>query len=190
MKSTHKTSHQEILVKEYQLGKLAGLRLTAVPLAFVGSSLLLVLLGAIAMGVLHLPAGEAIVGSLLAVALHWISSLAHHLGHAWAARRTGHPMIGIRFGTLGALATSLYPSEEQTLPAKIHIQRALGGPIGSLQFSIVALMIALLLWRVNETLGWVGTFFFLDNLLIFTLGVFVPLGFTDGSTLLRWWCKR
>jgi hypothetical protein len=43
---------------------------------------------------------------------------------------------------------------------------------------------------VNETLGWVGTFFFLDNLLIFTLGVFVPLGFTDGSTLLRWWGKR
>jgi hypothetical protein len=36
---------------------------------------------------------------------------------------------------------------------------------------------------------WVALFFFLDNLLVLTLGAFVPLGFTDGSTLLRWWGK-
>jgi hypothetical protein len=190
MKSTHKESTEEVARHEYPLWRLAGLRLSVVPLALVGSIFLLVLFAGIGMGLLHLSLGEAILGGLLAVMLHWISGIAHHLGHAWAARRTGHPMIGIRFGTLGLLAASLYPPDEQALPAKIHIQRALGGPLGSLLFSILAMLVALLLWRLNDTLGWVGTFFFLDNLLIFTLGVFLPLGFTDGSTLLQWWGKR
>jgi hypothetical protein len=177
-------------MKEYKLGRLAGLKLTAVPFALVGSILLLALLSSLAIGVLNLPRGEAIGGSLLAVILHWASTLAHHLGHAWAARRTGYPMTGIRFGMWGLLATSLYPPDEQTLPAKIHIRRALGGPTGSLLFSIVALVIALIFRTVNDTLGRVGIFFFLDNLFVFTLGPFVPLGFTDGSTLLHWWDKR
>ena len=177
-------------MNEYKLRSLAGLRLRAVPFALVGSTLLLIVLSAIAIGILNLPAGGAIVGSLLAVLLHWLSTMAHHLGHAWAARRTGYPMTGIRFGTLGVLATSMYPADEPALPANIHIQRALGGPFGSLIFSLFALVVALGFRTVNETLGWVGTFFFLDNLLVFTLGVFVPLGFTDGSTLLRWWGKR
>ena len=177
-------------MNEHRLGNLAGLNLSVVPFAFAGSGLLLVLLSGIAIGLLNLPVGEAIIGSLIAVILHWASTLAHHLGHAWAARRTGYPMIGIRFGTLGLLATSLYPPDEPALPAKIHIQRALGGPVGSLLFSIVALVIAQVFRTVNDTLAWVGIFFFLDNLLVFTLGVFLPLGFTDGSTLLQWWRKR
>lgn len=178
------------VMSEYKLGSVAGLRLSAIPLALVGSFFLLVLLSGIAIDILDFSIGEAVGGSLLAVLLHWASAVAHHLGHAWAAHRTGYPMTGIRFGSLGVLATSLYPPDEPALPAKIHIQRALGGPIGSLLFSVFAFVIALVFRTINETLGWVGTFFFLDNLLVFTLGVFVPLGFTDGSTLLQWWGKR
>jgi hypothetical protein len=181
---------EQIVMREYQLGRLAGLNLSVVPLALAGSILLLVLLCSIGIGVLNLPIGEAILGSLLAVLLHWISVTAHHLGHAWAARRTGYAMMGIRFGMWGLLASSVYPRNEQALPAKIHIQRALGGPLGSFLVSIFALAVAFVLRAVNDTLGWVGIFFFLDNLLVFTLGVFVPLGFTDGSTLLQWWRKR
>ena len=175
---------------EYRLGTWAGLQLSVLPSTLVGSILLLVVLSGIAMGVLHASIGEAIGGSLLALLLHWTSTLAHHLGHAWAARRTRYPMSGIRFGTLGVLATSLYPPDEPALPAGIHIRRALGGPMGSFLFSLVALVLALGFRTVNEALGWVGIFFFLDNLLVFTLGPFVPLGFTDGSTLLQWWGKR
>jgi hypothetical protein len=43
---------------------------------------------------------------------------------------------------------------------------------------------------VAGTLWLLATFFFLDNLLVLTLGSFLPLGFTDGSTLLEWWGKR
>jgi hypothetical protein len=177
-------------MNEYRLGTLAGLHLSATPLAFAGSVLLLVLLSGFAIGVLHLPPAEALLGSLLAVLLHWVAALVHHLGHAWAARRTGHPMRGIRFGMLGILAASLYPPDEPALPAQIHIQRALGGPMGSLLFTLVTLATGLVLRTVNESLGWVGTFFFLDNLLVFGVGPFLPLGFTDGSTLLHWWGKR
>lgn len=177
-------------MSEYKLGKVAGLSLSVEPLAIVGSILLLVLLSGVAIGVLNLPVGEAIVGSLLAVILHWISDIAHHLGHAWAARRTGYPMIGIRLGKLGLLGASLYPPDEQALPATIHIRRALGGPIGSLLFSLVAAVAALALRTVGGALWWAGVFFFLDNLFVFALGAFMPLGFTDGSTLLQWWGKR
>jgi hypothetical protein len=177
-------------MKGYKLGKVFGLDLSAEPIAFIGSILLLGLLSGVAIGVLKLPAHEAVAGSLLAILLHWLSTFVHHLGHAWAARRTGHPMSGIRFGTLGVLATSVYPPDEPALPARVHIQRALGGPAGSALFSIVALIIALAFRPMSDTLGWAGTFFFLDNLLVFTLGVFLPLSFTDGSTLWEWWGKR
>jgi hypothetical protein len=177
-------------MKEYHLGQFAGLTLSAGPFALAGSILLLALLSAIAVSVLHLSFGEAILGSLLAVLLHWVSVIAHHFGHAWAARRTGYPMTGIRFGMWGLLGSSVYPQDEQALPANIHIQRALGGPVGSLLLSIFALAAALVLRTVHASLGWLGILFFLDNLLVFTLGVFVPLGFTDGSTLLQWWGKR
>jgi hypothetical protein len=179
-----------IAMNEYKLGKVAGLSLSFEPLAIVGSILLLVLLSGVAIGILNLPVGEALVVSLLAVILHWVSDIAHHLGHAWAARRTGYPMIGIRLGKRALLGTSLYPPDEQALPATIHIRRALGGPIGSLLLSLIAALTALTLRPVGGALWWVAVFFFFDNVVVFALGAFLPLGFTDGSTLLQWWGKR
>jgi hypothetical protein len=44
--------------------------------------------------------------------------------------------------------------------------------------------------RATAVTGFLLLFFFLDNLLVFTLGAFLPLGFTDGSTLLRYWPQR
>jgi Zn-dependent protease len=177
-------------MNEYKPGKVVDLSLSAEPLAIVGSILLFVLLSSIAIGVLNLPIGEAILGSLLAVILHWVSDIAHHLGHAWIARQTGYPMIGIRLGKWGLLGTSLYPPDEQTLPATIHIRRALGGPTGSLLLSLVGAAAALFLRTQGGALWWVGVFFFLDNLIVFALGALLPLGFTDGSTLLQWMGNR
>jgi hypothetical protein len=55
---------------------------------------------------------------------------------------------------------------------------------------LLALVVTLLLRSLGSALWWVGVFFFLDNLIVFTLGALLPLGFTDGSTLLYWWGKR
>jgi hypothetical protein len=120
--------------------------------------------------------------------LHWASDIVHQLGHARAARKAGHPMIGIQLWWV--LSASIYPRDEGSLPASVHIRRALGGPVASLLLTVIAALIALALRPLGGVSWWVALFFFLDNLLVLTLGAFVPLGFTDGSTLLYWWGKQ
>ena len=37
---------------------------------------------------------------------------------------------------------------------------------------------------------WIAAFMTADNLLVYTLGAFLPLGFTDGGALLHYWKTR
>jgi len=166
-----------------KLGKLMGLSISADPSALITSLLLWVILSAVALLLLNRSFLVAITSGLIAIILHWIAVVWHQLGHAWAARRTGHPMVGMTMW--GALSSSLYPPDEEPLPRPIHIQRALGGPLASLVLTVLA-AIPLLVLTQGTTAWWLAFFFFLDNLLVFTLGSFLPLGFTDGSTLLQW----
>ena len=173
-------------MKEFRLGRLGGLELSAVPSAFLGSLVLWLGLSGIAIILLRLPASDAVLGALAATALHWISDTLHQLGHARAARQTGHPMLGIRYW--GVLSSSVYPADEPTLPAAVHLRRALGGPIMSALVTLVAaaLVLAAQSAGVYGIIRWLALFFLLANLFVFTLGPFLPLGFTDGSTLLHW----
>jgi len=177
-------------MKERSLGTLAGLRLTAILAALIGSLVLYVIV-VVLMAIFNIPIGSALLGGLIVVVLHWFTDLVHQLGHAWAARRTGYPMIGIRFGTYGVLSTSLYPPDEPPLPARIHIRRAIGGPIFSAWLTSIAFLIILMTIRGADAMGtFVLWFFFLENLLVMTLQVFIPLGFNDGGTIWRWMRKR
>jgi hypothetical protein len=166
--------------------QLYALDLSIEPGWFLGSLALFVLLAGIGLAWLGLSGGEAIGLGLLCVTLHWLAETWHQLGHARAARQVGYPMRGIRFGTLALLSTALYPRGEPLLPASIHIHRALGGPKASLVLSVVAGLLVLALWNTNALWRATSLFFFLDNLLVLTLGSLLPLGFTDGSTILHW----
>jgi len=177
-------------MRTYELGSLFGLRVTLRAQAFVGTLVLWVLLAAIARYVLRLPVGEALLGGLLAVALHWLSEIVHHLGHAIAARRTGYPMGGIRLGFLGVLTSSVYPRDEPELPPALHIQRALGGPLASIAIGLVAGALALALHPSGSLSWWLALFVCVENIVVFGLQVFVPLGFNDASTVLHWWRQR
>jgi hypothetical protein len=178
-------------MNEKVLGTLVGLRLTAIPAALIGSIVLYVVVIGLMIAAFSLPSGPALLGGVIVISLHWFSELMHQLGHAWAAHRTGYPMSGIRFGTLGVLATSLYPPDEPALPAQIHIRRALGGPIFSAWLSAIAFIVILLTSPGAEAMwSFVLWFFFLENLFVMTLQVFIPLGFNDGATLWRWIMKR
>ncbi len=176
-------------MNEIRLGRLVGLEISAMPSAFLGSLALWLVLSGIAIGLLNLLPAEAFIAALIASALHWLSETLHQLGHARAARRTGYPMIGIRFW--GILSTSVYPPDEPALPAATHIRRALGGPLMSAAVTLAAavILLALNLAAVDGAPWWLALLFFLENLLVFTLGSFLPLNFTDGSTLLHWWNK-
>jgi hypothetical protein len=177
-------------MREFKLGRLNGLQLSAMPSAIGGAILLWLALIALAIGLLNFSMGAAILAALIASALHWLSETLHQLGHARAARRTGYPMIGIRFW--GILSSSVYPPDEPALPAAIHIRRALGGPSMSAAVTLAAavILLALNLAKVDGAAWWLALFFFFENLLVFTLGSFLPLNFTDGSTLLHWWNKK
>jgi hypothetical protein len=96
-------------------------------------------------------------------------------------------MSGMRFWWV--LAQSIYPSDEQELAPAVHVRRALGGPIMSLGITVIAGISALLLAPAGGLAWMLAMFAFLDSLLVFTLGALLPLGFTDGSTLIRYWGK-
>ncbi len=161
-----------------------GLKLAAERSALWGSALLWLVLSMVAAYLLQMPLGVALPGGLLGVVTHWGAAHIHQSGHAWAARRTGYPMRGVRFR--GLLAASLYPREEGSLPAAIHIRRAIGGPLISASAAILLGALAILLRPVGGLLWWLTLFASLDNFLVFSIGALLPLGFTDGSTILTW----
>jgi hypothetical protein len=169
---------------EIKLGTLAGLQLSWMPSAIVGSIGLWIILSVIGLALIHLAIGEAIVGGLMAVGLHVAGEMFHQWGHARAARRAGYPMTGIRYW--GVLGTSIYPADEPPLPASIHIRRALGGPIASITLAIGLGIIGLMLPSSLGLIYWLVVFAALENLFIYGLGALLPLGFTDGSTLLKY----
>lgn len=170
--------------KELRLGTLAGLQVSAAPSMIFAWILLWGVLAALAGGVLRLPPVSAVLAGLAGVVCHYVAALVHQLGHAWAARRAGHPMRGVRLW--GLLGTSLYPEDEGELPAAVHVRRALGGPAFSLSLTLLAAVLALLARPFSDLAAWALAYLALDSFLVFTLGALAPLGFTDGSTLLRW----
>jgi hypothetical protein len=97
-------------------------------------------------------------------------------------------MTGIHMWLL--LDRTLYPPNEPPLPADTHIRRALGGPIMSIAVAFALSILALLIAPIGGLVWYLVLFAMLDSLLVFGLGSFLPLGFTDGSTLLYWLPKR
>jgi hypothetical protein len=178
-------------MKEYRLGKWSGLQWSMTRAAIVGALGLWLIVVALMAAVFNISLGSALFGGVFVVLLHELSEIVHQLGHVWAARRTGYPMSGVRFGVLGIFAASVYPPDEPPLPAKIHIRRAVGGPIFSAWLTSLAFIIILMTIRtaapVWQVVWW---FFFLENLFVMTLQVFIPLGFNDGATIWHWLRKR
>ncbi len=166
---------------------LFGLRLTWTSSATVGSATLIVLLLVAGLTAIHLSFGQAVIGALLGALLYWSGETVHQFGHAWAAGAVGYPMSGIRYW--GLLSTSVYPPDEPALPGSVHIRRALGGPFFSFIYSVVAAVLAAVV-QPGALIWWLVVFLTLVNVFVFTLGALLPLGFTDGSTILTWWGQR
>lgn len=168
--------------------RLFGLEISARPSAFASAAALAAALSLFAWKVLKWRPYTAMFGGLLGTAAHSGSELWHQLGHARAAQLAGFPMHGVQFW--GPLATSVYPRNEGMLTPETHIQRALGGPIFSLLLALAAGALSLLAKPSGGLPLFLAAFSFFDNLLVFSLGAFLPLGFTDGDTLRRWWPQR
>jgi hypothetical protein len=171
-----------------RFGHAARLPVTVGFSAVVGSLVLGALAATVAFFVLQTSLGVAVLAGLLVVLLHWIAVTAHVLGHTTAARRTGYPANGIR---LWALFASIgYPADEPPLPATLHARRALGGPLASAGFALIAAALVVVSRPIAGTAWWLLVFLLLDSLLVGTFVALLPLDFTDGGPLLRLWRER
>jgi fatty acid desaturase len=172
-----------MLNKRIELGRFFGLEHTVLGSAILGLLLLWALLAAGAWYFLDQPPVTAAWLGLAAALLHFGGEVWHQYGHARAARRAGAPMSGVRYWWV--LGSSRYPENEPEQPAAVHIRRALGGPVASLWLA-AALALALLALPPATPVFYLTAFACAESLLVFGLGSFLPLGFTDGSTLLRY----
>jgi hypothetical protein len=153
------------------------------PAFFISSLILWAILAGLAAWLGDLSWGQAIVAGLLATCLHWDSEWLHQMGHAWVAKQVGYPMQRIVFSWF--LAAGLYPKNERKLPPEIHIKRALGGAPVSFVLALLGWLI-LTLFQPTGIFGFLVKFYIWENFVVFGLGAYLPLGFTDGSTLLEW----
>ncbi|MEO5952497.1 MAG: hypothetical protein ABIQ44_08555, partial [Chloroflexia bacterium] len=124
---------------DIDLGHISDLTLTASNSALIGSGILWLAIVAVMLIFFRVSVVEAAVLGIFGILLHWIGEIAHQLGHARAARKAGYPMIAVRLW--GVLSSSIYPADEPTLPGKIHLSRALGGPIMSGIIGIIAALL-------------------------------------------------
>jgi hypothetical protein len=83
------------------------------------------------------------------------------------------------------LSSGLYPANEPELPLAAHRTRALGGPTMSALIALATGIIAWAMLAAGNHYAWLAVAAFIDNLVVLCLGAFLPLGFNDGSTLLR-----
>ncbi|MEZ4590337.1 MAG: hypothetical protein R3D55_04245 [Chloroflexota bacterium] len=174
--------------RRWQLGQLIGVEIWFRLNSLLLSGLLWLLFSLAAYVWLGFSLGQAIFVGGTAVFLHWLGDTLHHLGHALAARQVGYPMQKII--SWYVLMSSVYPKDEPPLHATLHIKRALGGPAVSLLLALVAGALLLFVPKDGSVAHALVAFAFWENLLVFFLGAFLPLGFTDGSTIITWWPRR
>lgn len=174
--------------RRWQIGQLMGVEIWFRLNAMVLSGLLWLVFSFVANFWLGFTWGQAVLLGGTAVLIHWLSETAHHLGHALAARQVGYPMQKIISWYL--LMTSVYPKDEPPLHATFHIKRALGGPAASLLLALAAGALLRYLPNAGSVIHALASFAFWENFVVLFLGAFLPLGFTDGSTLLTWWPRR
>lgn len=159
------------------------LSLSVLPIPFGVGSIVLAI--ALYLSGVRLPllTNDALIGALIGVVLYWVLVTAHHLGHAWAAARTGYPMTGIEYGRLGLLARSVYPDDEPKLPPRIHIQRALGGPVASGLLAVISFALLILTFEQNPLLDFLLIQALVYNLIL-SVGALAPFPGLDGGTIL------
>ena len=178
---------------DIRLARLNGMQVDLAPGFYFATVALLGFFLIVGIAVFHRNPANAVFGAALLMLLHWFSETWHNFGHYTAARWTGFPMDGVRLGStegMGLFGTSIYPEQEGELSAAVHIRRAIGGPVSNAILAIVGLVAILVLGLVGSHFVWVAIVFTIENLFVFVLGNFIPLGFNDGSTLLHWWRLR
>ncbi len=180
------------MLRPIPLFSLLGVQTTITPLGIASFVIAAGGLAGLANAWSGLPVGQALLGGALGALAMFISEWLHQMGHAVAARRTGYPMRAMQFGSL--LAVSQYPADEPELPARTHIQRALGGFWINLLIGLFLAPYAFFAAFQGGAVAWAIGFTAFYNGIVLGLGALAPIDLpgvltTDGATLLRYWRK-
>lgn len=171
------------------LGTWFQLKNTITPLAVLSYVVVIPAVAIVTAWWLSLSLLDSIIAGILSVLIMFVSENVHQLGHAWAARSVGYPMIGLHH--FFWFAASLYPKDEPPLPPATHIRRALGGFWINVLIGLILGIFLFWLWP-HGLWGWVLNFAAVYNLFVMGLGALLPIDipgiFTiDGGTLLHYW---
>jgi hypothetical protein len=157
------------------------------PSALIGSLILAIILMGAGMTLSGLSAQDAVLAASVALGLHWFAVLVHNYGHFFVAKRIGYPSTGLLLRLIFARVN--YPDDEGELTPKIHLKRALSGPLFSLILALLAVPIALV-WLIpgDGIAQFLGYWLLLDYGWVFTFGaLFPPMRFewftNDGGTI-------
>lgn len=172
---------------EYELGSIAGLRISVQSSFFIARFLAVVVLAIVGRSAFKLSRSRALFGAIIAVFLDALAILVHQLAHATSARSTGWPMTGIRFWSLFSNCT--YPPDEPELPPMVHVRRAAAGPIVSLLLGLATGVPAVLLLPRQGLARLLALFWLANNIFVRFMLALSPIPGADGPSL-RYWRKR
>jgi len=105
-----------------------------------------------------------------------IMNVIHTVGHILSGNRVGAPMKANL--VTATYHVNLYPDDPPSLPPRIHLGRALGGPLLNILAGLTALVV-----NTFIHVGWVS-FFGLANLVV-AIWCLVPLPGLDGRVILK-----
>lgn len=176
-------------MRTFKLFSLLGVQTTISPVGLASFGIAVFVLAGVAAALSGLALGEALLAGALGAAVMAVSEWLHQMGHALAARRAGYPMRALHFRSI--LAVSEYPPDEPELPARLHIQRALGGFWVNLLIGLFLAPYAFFLSFAGGMAAWVVGFAAFYNFVVLGLGALLPIDLpgvltTDGATLLRY----
>lgn len=169
-------------VRHIPLGRLLGVRVAATSLAWLGPILylglgLLLTLRAPAMA----PAARLADGLNFMLAV-LVARAAHALGHILGGRRVASPMDELL--VTATRDANLYLGDQSRFAARVHLGRALGGPL--LNLALAALAYESLPWLDLASPAWQSLVLRIAGInLIFGLGGFLPLPSVDGEVIWR-----
>jgi len=109
-------------------------------------------------------------------ALIFVASLAHSLGHVFSSRMASAPVEYVR---LSATVATMRYTDSSLLSGRVHVLRALGGPVVNLALGVGALLLSAALLESHLL-----RFFGAVNLLFGAMTLF-PIPSLDGAVIFR-----
>ena len=105
-----------------------------------------------------------------------LAQIIHTVGHIVSSRQVAPPMREARFSLIGIM--TLYPRDDGTTPANVHLMRSVGGPAANILVGVVVFALwALVRWHPLS-------FFAVYNILLGAAAL-LPLPMIDGGIIWR-----